>query len=313
MFGRRRRETEAAKEAAREAERHALFAELAKRPDTVCPFLGLAQARAEYHEDVSDEHRCYAFGDPAELSDEQQHKVCLQRGYGNCPRYLRGVLVIPTKELEALRRPQAPAGASARPGPPRPAPAHAAASGGGGRRGLAAVVLVLLLLVGGGGAAAFFLLNDGPIASQSPSPSPIPSSSASTSASVEPTTVTSSTPSESVLVTPTPEPTPAPPDVFDHYEVAVAPGDYTLYAVDAAGDVVDRRPAGFDDFSNARVEPVERPDGSLHWRTLEGAYTDLSYIRDLSGQFDSGPFRIRAVYTTPTGGRSAAYLPEEEL
>ena len=36
---------------------------------------------------------------------EQQRNVCLQLGYANCPRYLRGVLVIPTDELEALRRP----------------------------------------------------------------------------------------------------------------------------------------------------------------------------------------------------------------
>ena len=32
-------------------------------------------------------HRCYAFGDPAPLSTEQQTKVCLDRGYGTCPRY----------------------------------------------------------------------------------------------------------------------------------------------------------------------------------------------------------------------------------
>ena len=63
MFGRRKREQE---EAAREAERGALFAELAKRPDTICPFLGMAGSRAEYQESVSQQHRCYAFGDPAD-------------------------------------------------------------------------------------------------------------------------------------------------------------------------------------------------------------------------------------------------------
>ena len=74
---------------------------------------------------ISDDHRCYAFGDPAPLSAEQQTRVCQERGYGNCPRYLRGVLVIPTEELEALRRPRAPLAE-----PPRPArrPAGAAAS-----------------------------------------------------------------------------------------------------------------------------------------------------------------------------------------
>ncbi|HYM53478.1 MAG TPA: hypothetical protein VEW45_08415 [Candidatus Dormibacteraeota bacterium] len=303
MFGRRRKRED--EEAAREAERRALFVELAKRPDTVCPFLGLVQARAEYNDGVADDHRCYAFGDPAELSAEQQHKVCLQRGYGNCPRYLRGVLVIPTEELEALRRPP--------PAAPRPAPAPVAASGGGGRRGLVAVVLVLLLLVGGGGAAAFLLLNDGGIARPTPTATPVPSLAPTGSASVEPTSEPTPVPSESILATPTPEQTPTPVDLFDHHEVAVAPGDYTLYVLDGGGVVVDSRPASFDDFSNARVERVERPDGSLHWRTLEGDYTGLSYIYDPSGEFHSGPFRIRAVYTTPTGGRSAEYLPEDEL
>ena len=57
-----------------------MFAELAKRPDTICPFLGMAGSRTGYQESVSEEHRCYAFGDPAELSAEQQQKVCLQPG-----------------------------------------------------------------------------------------------------------------------------------------------------------------------------------------------------------------------------------------
>ncbi len=145
MFGRRKREQE---DAAREAERRALFAELAKRPETICPFLGLADKRTVYHDGVSEEHRCWAFGDPAELSAEQQQKVCLQPGYGNCPRYLRGVLVIPTEELEALRHPQ-----------PFPPPARAAVvaqpvperRGRGGRiLGILAVLLLVGAVVGGG-------------------------------------------------------------------------------------------------------------------------------------------------------------------
>jgi len=300
VFGRHKRET---REAAREADRRALFEELAKRPDTVCPFLGLAQARAEYHDGVSDEHRCYAFGDPAELSDEQQHKVCLQRGYGNCPRYLRGVLVIPTAELEALRRPH-PAPPIPPPSPKRPVPQPAPAGGGGRRRGLVAVVLVLLLAAGGGG-AAFVLLNDRPIAQQTPSPTP----SEAVSATSEPSST--SNPSQTASTTPTPEPTPAPADVFDFYEVAVDPGvAYTLYQVDdATGALVSSRPAEFDNFSQARVERLERADGSgLHWRTAQGDYLGLSYI-----QGASGPFRIRAVYRTPEGTRSSEYIPENEL
>ena len=42
MFGRRKREEAAAAEVAREAERRALFAKLAERPEHICPFLGLA-------------------------------------------------------------------------------------------------------------------------------------------------------------------------------------------------------------------------------------------------------------------------------
>jgi hypothetical protein len=74
-----------------DAERQALFEKLAQRPETVCPFLGLAGARADYEEQATDEHRCFAFGAPEPVSGEQQRNVCLQRGYANCPRYLRGV------------------------------------------------------------------------------------------------------------------------------------------------------------------------------------------------------------------------------
>ena len=146
MFGRRKRE-EAAAEAVREAERHALFARLAERPEHICPFLGLAAERTGYVEGVSDEHRCYAFGDPTSLSAEQQTRVCQERGYGNCPRYLRGVLVIPTEELEALRRPHAPLPVPVAPPPSPPdaerrrrgaadpaAARRAPAAGGRGRR-----------------------------------------------------------------------------------------------------------------------------------------------------------------------------------
>jgi hypothetical protein len=153
MFG-RRQQKQREEEALKEAERRALFEELAKRPDTVCPFLGLADSRTEYRDRVSDSHRCYAFGDPAELSAEQQQKVCLQRGYGNCPRYLRGVLVIPTEELEALRRPQpAPPPSAPR---PAPLPAEPARSG---RRGLLGGALLVLLLAGVVGGAAYWYLS----------------------------------------------------------------------------------------------------------------------------------------------------------
>jgi hypothetical protein len=154
VFGRRNRKVE--EEAAREADRRALFEELAKRPDTVCPFLGMVDARTRFTDGFAAEHRCYAFGDPAELSAEQQTKVCLQRGYGNCPRYLRGVLVIPTEELEALRRPQ--------PNVPRPAPvapvvpaAQPARAAHG--RGIFAILGGLVLAAAAGGGVLWYLGN----------------------------------------------------------------------------------------------------------------------------------------------------------
>ena len=141
MFGGKRRDRGARKAAAaqEEAEQLALLAALADRPDTVCPFLGMAEGRANYRPHAVDEHRCYAFGDAAPLSFEQQSRVCLQRGYGNCPRYLRGLLVIPTDEMEAIRKrkaqreakpaatpvaaPVVPIAAAAAPVPPPPAAA----------------------------------------------------------------------------------------------------------------------------------------------------------------------------------------------
>ena len=308
MFGRRRREEAAAAEAVREAERRALFAKLAERPEHICPFLGLADDRAGYVEGVSDDHRCYAFGDPAPLSAEQQTRVCQERGYGNCPRYLRGVLVIPTEELEALRRPRAPSPEPA-PAPPPPPPRR--------RRRAAALALVALLIVLiGGGAAAFLLLGDnggiagGPTPTASPtpapvqSPSPSPSADATASATVAPTP----SPSGSGPSTPTPEPTPTAGDAFAFYEVSVGPRGYTLFALDADGDVVDTRDASFGGFSYARAEPREGSDGNVYWETREGGLTGWSYVFP-----DSGEFRVRAVFRSSDGDRRSAYLEEDEL
>jgi hypothetical protein len=303
VFGRRKREEEeAAAEAAREAERRALFTRLAERPEHICPFLGLASERTEYVEGISDEHRCFAFGDPAPISAEQQTRVCQERGYGNCPRYLRGVLVIPTEELEALRRPHAPL--------PEPVPAPPATDR---RRVPAVLFLVLLLLVGAGGAGAFFLLGgDDGTAVASPTPTllvtPSPTPTLLVTPSPTPSPEPSPTPTETGQASPTPEPTPTAGDTFAAYEVSVAPEGYTLYALDAGGNVAGTRGTSFAGFSFATVEPVRAANGDVYWVTLDGGLEGWAYTYP-----DSGAFRIRAVFLSPGGERRSVYLDEEDL
>ena len=298
MFGRRKREEAAAAEAAREVERGALFAKLAERPEHICPFLGLEADRTGYVEGISDEHRCFAFGDPASISAEQQTRVCQERGYGNCPRYLRGVLVIPTEELEALRRPRPTAPASAPP-PPTAAPRR--------RRAPVFLVLVFLLLLLGGGAGAYYLLvlrepgtAVGPSASASPTASVGPSPSVS--ASVQPSSV-----EPSILPSPTPEPTPDIGDAFAFYEVSVAPAEYDLFSLEN-GAVDDQRGISFAAYSFAQVEPIEGADGEIYWMTLDGDLTGYGY------RFPgSGDFRVRAVFLNEEGARRSQYLEQGEL
>ena len=309
MFGRRKRQEAVAAEAAREADRSALFAKLAERPENICPFLGLAGDRAGYVDGVSDDHRCFAFGDPAPLSAEQQTRVCQERGYGNCPRYLRGVLVIPTEELEALRRPR-PAGPPPPP-PPPPRPVEERR-----RRGASPILLLiaaLVLLVGGVGAYVLFGPDDGVSVVPTPTASPTagvtaePTPSASAAPSVtpqpSPTPVNGSGPAS-----PTPEPTPQAGDEFAFYEVSVGPSGYTLYALDGNGDVATTREASFANFSFARVEPREGNDGRVYWETQEGGLEGWSYRYP-----DSGEFRVRAVFRNSEGERRSEYLTEDEL
>jgi hypothetical protein len=310
VFGRRRRQEEAAAEAAREAERRALFARLAERPENICPFLGLAGERAGYIEGVSDDHRCYAFGDPAPLSAEQQTRVCQERGYGNCPRYLRGVLVIPTEELEALRKPRAPL--------PEPEPAPVPAPVEKRRRRAAPILLlVLLLVVIGGGATGYLLFGEGlfPVAVESSSPSPTSTApltaGPSPSASAEPTTTaepTATPPSGSGLATPTPEPTPTAGDTFAFYEVSVGPRGYVLYRLNRAGERAGRREASFDGYSFAPAAPRRGADGDVYWVTRVGGLRGWAYTYP-----DSGSFRVRAVFRTSDGQRRSSYLTDEEL
>jgi hypothetical protein len=304
VFGRRRREEAAAAEAAREAERRALFAKLAERPEHICPFLGLDGDRTGYVEGVSDEHRCFAFGDPAPISAEQQTRVCQERGYGNCPRYLRGVLVIPTEELEALRRPRAAEPAPPPPPPPAPEPERR-------RRGAPVLVLLALLLLVGGGVGAFLLLGDqNGVANASPTPSATlvpPSPSVAPTDTPAPTATAEPTPPPPSGA-PTPEPTPEVGDTFAFYEVSVAPGEYTLYQLDDDDEVADTRISAFDGFSFARVEALEGADGETYWETQDGDLAGWSYRYP-----DSGEFRIRAVFLNDAGERRSEYLEQDQL
>jgi hypothetical protein len=212
VFGRRKREEQAAAEAVRETERRALFERLAARPENICPFLGLEGERAGYVDGVSDEHRCFAFGDPMPLSAEQQTRVCQERGYGNCPRYLRGVLVIPTGELEALRQRRAPEPPPPPPPPPRQEPIEYSPppmeEDTGGRFPAILWVGLLLLIVAIASIGAYLFRDNLGIASASQEPTPRPT----------------------LLVTPTPEPTavptplPTPPQLAWDW-VGCAPGE----------------------------------------------------------------------------------------
>jgi hypothetical protein len=304
VFGRKDRDRAGREAAEREQSRRALFEELAKRPANICPFLGLASSQTEYHDGFTREHRCYAFGDPVELSEEQQERVCLGRGYGNCPRYLRGVLVIPTEELEALRRPLPPV----RPQvsldtltPPPTAPVER-------RRAFLLVGLVVLLAVVGTAGALFYFNGPGVAVRATPTPQPSVSSQPSATALPTPTQQPSPTPVATPFPeTPVPDPTPLPGDTFQGYEVTVLEGENTLFEVDAAGNIVSSEVAHYDRFSKAPVDRVEAPNGLLHWRTSAGFFKGLSYIKDRSG-----PFLIRAVYQGTDGQKRYIVLKAEE-
>lgn len=309
MFGRRSRESREA--ADRELSRRALFEELAKRPPNICPFLGLASSQTEYHEGFTREHRCYAFGDPVELSAEQQERVCLGRGYGNCPRYLRGVLVIPTEELEALRRPLPPVRPPAPPVSPPPSPRTP--SGGGGRRRGAAVLVGAVMLLAVAGTVGALLVFKWPGTGVVPTPSPSPSVSAGPSASAAATASELPTATPEPInptpfpETPKPDPTPQPGDTFQGFEVTVLEGENTLFEVDDAGNILRSQVAHYSRFSKAPVDQILASNGLLHWRTSEGFFTGLSYIR---GQ--SGPFLIREVYLGTDGQLRYIVLDEED-
>ncbi|MGZ6372284.1 MAG: hypothetical protein ACXWL8_02705, partial [Candidatus Limnocylindria bacterium] len=280
----------------------------------ICPFLGLATSQTEYHEGFTREHRCYAFGDPVELSAEQQERVCLGRGYGNCPRYLRGVLVIPTEELEALRRPLPPVRPPGPPAPPPPppTPARAAGDGGGRRRGVPLLIGAVMLLAVAGTVGALVLFRGQGVATTTPTPfatgSPAPTVSLAGTPSGAPTATAGSSIQTPFPETPKPDPTPLPGDTFQGYEVTVLEGENTLFEVDDAGNILRSVIAHYSRFSRAPVDRTVASNGLLHWRTSEGFFTGLSYIHDRSG-----PFLIRAVYLGSDGQTRYIVLNDKDV
>jgi hypothetical protein len=164
----------------------------------ICPFL---RATAEGGlgppiEMADPSNRCTAVGEPTPQSGRQQELVCLTRGHSNCPRYLRGALVVG----EPVAAPVVRAGPSV------------AVVGAALVLAIAASMSIGFLLVRGG----FDLTLASPLPSQlavvaptpgpttfslAPTPTPLPSPSPS--ASPPP-------PSPSPVVTPAPTPKPTP-------------------------------------------------------------------------------------------------------
>ena len=165
----------------------------------VCPFLQAATSGilGPPVEAPDPSNRCVAIGSPTPQSARQQQLVCLTTGHGNCPRYLRGVLV----PRETVVR----TGLDRGPSPPVIVSALALV--------VAAAASVGFLLVRGSLAMPIASVPPGPVAaiSQSPSPaavvvdSPRPASPVPTPT---PTLAPTSTPT--LAPTPTPTPSPAP-------------------------------------------------------------------------------------------------------
>jgi hypothetical protein len=168
----------------------------------VCPFLAatIDDGLGPPIEAPDPRNRCTAIGQPTPQSGRQQELVCLTRGHSNCPRYLRGALVLGE-----------PAAATDRSGP------SVAVIGAALALAVAGSLSVGFLLVRGG----FDLTLPSPAPSQlavvadTPGPTtislpPTPSPSPSPTDSPLPTDSPSPTPSASPVVTPSPTAVPTP-------------------------------------------------------------------------------------------------------
>lgn len=96
--------------------------------------------------------------------------------------------------------------------------------------------------------------------------------------------------------------TPAP--VLLRYEVAVEPGAYRVFQVEADGTITDGTSTTFDGSSWAPVDRVEASNGLVHWRIVVGGLTGQSFVPDRSG-----PFRIREVLRAADGSLVYEEIP----
>ena len=185
----------------------------------ICPFLAamVDDGLGPPIEAPDPRNRCIAIGQPTPQSARQQELVCLTRGHSNCPRYLRGALVLGE-----------PAAATVRSGP------SVAVIGAALALAVAASLSVGFLLVRGG----FDLTLASPTPSQlavavdspgpttisvapppsptpSPTDSPVPTDSPSPPPSTSPSPV--ATPSPTVAPTPRPTPTPTTAPLSNRY------------------------------------------------------------------------------------------------
>jgi len=122
------------------------------------------------------------------------------------------------------------------------------------------------------------------------------SSSRAPLTSTPPPTLATTLPSATFAGTPSPDPAETPEPTFLRYEVALAPGQYTLFRFDGDGTITSDRRVGFDQPSHAPVDRIETDDGDVHWRTVIGPFTGWSYVPG-----DSGAFTIREVLRWPDG------------
>ena len=90
--------------------------------------------------------------------------------------------------------------------------------------------------------------------------------------------------------------------------MSVGPRDYTLYRLNAVGEIANTKETSFDGFSYARADPREGADGDVFWQTAEGGLRRWSYLHP-----DSGIFRVRAVFLSSDGERRSEYLTEDKL